>query len=87
MLVLTRKINEALLLEEGTIRVVVLGIQGDQVRLGIDAPRHISVMREEIAEAARQNQKAAQSVSPDALASLTRSETLPASPDSTPKSR
>ncbi|MCY0899167.1 MAG: carbon storage regulator CsrA [Firmicutes bacterium] len=86
MLVLTRKINEALLLEEGAIRIVVLGIQGDQVRLGIEAPRHISVMREEIVEAQAQNQRAAQSVSPDDLASFTTPK-APPGPGPTPKSR
>ena len=85
MLVLTRKINEALLLEEGTIRIVVLSVQGDQVKLGIDAPKSVSILREEIQKAQVQNREAAESISPDALATLT--ESKPASPRQTPKSR
>lgn len=87
MLVLTRKINEALLIEEGTIRVVVLSVQGDQVKIGIDAPKDITIMREEIVQAQAQNQKAAQSISPDSLSSLTEPETAHPSRHPTPKSR
>lgn len=85
MLVLTRKVQEALLLEEGAIRIVVLGIQGDQVRLGIDAPRHISIMREEIVQAEQENRQAAQSVSPQDLTTLSR-KTEPPWPPQKPKS-
>ncbi len=87
MLVLTRKINEALLLEEGTIRVVVLSVQGDQVKLGIDAPKHVSILREEIALAQSQNREAAQSISPDDLAHLTESEKTPPPRRRTPESQ
>ena len=52
MLVLTRRIGEKLIIGNGEIVVAVLGIQeiNDiyQVRLGIDAPKAISVHREEI---------------------------------------
>lgn len=87
MLVLTRKVNEALLLEEGTIRIVVLSVQGDQVKLGIDAPRHVSIMREEIMQSQSQNREAAESISPDDLASLTEPGTLNPSRRPSPKSR
>lgn len=86
MLVLTRKINEALQLEEGTIRIVVLSIQGDQVKLGIEAPRQVTVMREEIVLAQSQNRQAADSISPEDLSHLTAPESAP-SPRRTPKSR
>ncbi len=86
MLVLTRKTNEALQLQEGTIRIVVLSIQGDQVKLGIDAPRDVSIMREEIVLAASQNQEAAESISPHELSTLTPAKVNP-SPRPTPKSR
>lgn len=74
MLVLSRKTNEALVLEDGAIRIVVLSIQGDQVKLGIEAPRSVPVMREEIYLAAHENQRASAPMSPDALTSFTRSQ-------------
>jgi carbon storage regulator len=47
MLVLSRKIHERLLLD-GDIRISVLGIRGNQVRLGIEAPDRVTVLREEL---------------------------------------
>lgn len=87
MLVLTRKTNEALQLQEGAIRIVVLSIQGDQVKLGIEAPKEISILREEIVLAQSQNRDAAESISPDDLAHLTHSEATTPAPRPTPKSR
>ena len=47
MLILTRRINEVLNIGDD-IEVIVLGINGNQVRIGIDAPRDVPVHREEI---------------------------------------
>lgn len=47
MLILTRRVNEAVMIGDG-ITVTVLGIKGGQVRLGINAPRDVAVHREEI---------------------------------------
>jgi carbon storage regulator len=47
MLVLSRKPNEAVILND-TVRVTVVGIKGDRVRLGIEAPRDVSVDRGEV---------------------------------------
>lgn len=47
MLILTRRIGESIRIDEN-IKVTVLGSRGHQVRLGIDAPKDISVHREEI---------------------------------------
>lgn len=47
MLVLTRNINDTIIID-GHIKVMVLGIQGRQVRIGIEAPKNITVHREEI---------------------------------------
>lgn len=58
MLVLTRKENETILIGED-IRITVLGITGDKVRLGIDAPRTVRVLRLETIEQSRQENQAA----------------------------
>lgn len=47
MLILTRRVSEALIIGDD-ITITVLGIKGYQVRLGIDAPKDITVYREEI---------------------------------------
>jgi len=47
MLVLTRKNHEAIQIGEG-IEVKILGIEGDQVKLGIDAPKSVDIHRKEI---------------------------------------
>lgn len=59
MLVLSRKPNESIIIA-GEITVTVLEIRGDQVRIGIDAPRSVTVHREEVhAELVRANQASA----------------------------
>ena len=47
MLVLTRRINERIIIGDDII-VTVLEVHGDQVRIGIDAPRDMKVFREEV---------------------------------------
>lgn len=47
MLILTRKLQEAIMINDN-VCIRVLSIQGNQVRLGIEAPRDIEVHREEI---------------------------------------
>lgn len=47
MLVLSRKLYEAIVIDGG-IRVSVVGIRGNQVRLGIEAPGHVGIYREEL---------------------------------------
>lgn len=47
MLILTRKIDESVIIGDD-VKITVLGVKGGQVRLGIDAPKHISVHRQEI---------------------------------------
>jgi len=48
MLVLTRRIGESVVIGDNVINISVLDIQRGQVRLGIDAPREVTVHREEI---------------------------------------
>ncbi len=49
MLILTRRITESMKIGDN-INVMVLGVKGNQVRLGIDAPKDVAVHREEIYE-------------------------------------
>ena len=48
MLVLTRLVGERLIIGDGEIVITVLNVRGNQVRLGIDAPKNVGVHREEI---------------------------------------
>ncbi len=52
MLVLTRRIGETLIIGED-IRVTILDVSGNQVRLGVTAPREVPVHREEVAARTR----------------------------------
>ncbi|HRO87926.1 carbon storage regulator CsrA [Denitratimonas tolerans] len=47
MLILTRRVGETLMIGE-QVTVTVLGVKGNQVRVGISAPKDVSVHREEI---------------------------------------
>ncbi len=47
MLILTRKANETLIVGDN-VTVTILGVKGNQVRIGVNAPKEISVHREEV---------------------------------------
>lgn len=49
MLVLTRHVGETILIGEG-VAVKLVSIKGDQVRIGIDAPKEVAIQREEVYE-------------------------------------
>lgn len=57
MLILTRRVGETLDIGNGKIKVTVLGVKGGQVRIGVDAPRDISVHRAEIQERINKGEK------------------------------
>lgn len=54
MLVLSRKRNETILIGEN-VAVTIIDIRGDKVRLGVEAPREISVYRQEVHESIKRN--------------------------------
>jgi carbon storage regulator len=47
MLILTRRVGETLMIGD-SVTITVLGVKGNQVRLGVNAPKDVSVHREEI---------------------------------------
>ena len=58
MLVLSRKLNETILIGDD-IRVTLLGIDGDKIKIGVDAPKDVKVFREELIEATKTTNKQA----------------------------
>ena len=55
MLILTRRVGETVVIGDD-VTVTVLGVKGNQVRLGVNAPREVAVHREEIFERIRREQ-------------------------------
>lgn len=55
MLILTRRVGETVVIGD-EVQVTVLGVKGNQVRLGVNAPRDVSVHRQEIYERIRDEQ-------------------------------
>jgi carbon storage regulator len=66
MLVLTRKVNQTIVIGD-SVEVVVLEVRGEQVRLGIRAPRDVSVHRKEIYEQIAEENRGASDVRPEDL--------------------
>jgi carbon storage regulator len=63
VLVLTRKVNQSIVIGDD-IEVVVLEVRGEQIRLGIKAPRNVVVHRKEIYEQIQEENQAASTVDP-----------------------
>ena len=55
MLILTRRVGEALMIGD-QVSVTVLGVKGNQVRIGISAPKDVAVHREEIYQKIRKGE-------------------------------
>lgn len=64
MLVLTRKVNQSIIINDN-IEVIVLEVRGEQIRLGIRAPREVAVHRKEIYDQIQEENRAAASVKTD----------------------
>jgi carbon storage regulator len=60
MLVLSRKKNESIVINDD-IKIVVVEIRGDKVRLGVDAPKEVPVHRQEVYDAIHRNAEADES--------------------------
>ena len=58
MLILSRKINEKIMIGDD-ISISIIEIRGDQVRIGVDAPKSIKVFRQEVFDAIKAENKAA----------------------------
>jgi carbon storage regulator len=55
MLILTRRVGETVMIGDD-VTITVLGVKGNQVRVGINAPKHVAVHREEIYERIKREQ-------------------------------
>lgn len=69
MLVLTRKRNQSIMVNDN-IELTIIDIQGDQVRVGINAPKDVKVFRKEVYIEMTQENKEASNVTMDALSML-----------------
>lgn len=75
MLVLSRKKNEAIQIGDN-IEIKILAIEGDQIKVGIDAPRSMDVYRKEIYVAIQKENNQAASISLDLVKILTENEKI-----------
>ncbi|MGD6831714.1 carbon storage regulator CsrA [Sutcliffiella halmapala] len=71
MLVLTRKKDEAIKIGDD-IEIKVIGINGDQVKIGIEAPKHVEIHRKEIYLSIQEENNAASHSSLDLLQALSK---------------
>ena len=63
MLILSRKVNEKIMVGDD-ISISVIEIRGEQVRIGVDAPKTVKVFRQEVFDAIRAENKAAAASTP-----------------------
>jgi carbon storage regulator len=76
MLVLTRKVDEAILIGDD-IRICVLGVDGDRVSIGVDAPRSMRIFRNELLEETRDMNREAVNSSVNTLEAALSPEQVP----------
>ena len=72
MLVITRKTNESILIEADgkSIEIVVLETTRDRVKLGVDAPREVKIVRSELLMAQNSNVEASRAIPKEAIDAL-----------------
>lgn len=70
MLALARRVNESIIINDN-VEVTILEIKGDQIKIGIDAPKSVPIYRKEIyAQVQNSNIEAAKAAGPEKLAEL-----------------
>ncbi|MEH7381340.1 carbon storage regulator CsrA [Bacillus sp. JJ1533] len=62
MLVLSRKVNEAIQIGD-EVEITILSVQGDQIKLGINAPKHVDIHRKEVYLSIQESNNEAASIS------------------------
>ena len=71
MLVVTRKAGESIVIGD-KIRITVVALEGDRVRIGVEAPKEVTILRQELWEAVCQENRAAAGTGPETIALLPR---------------
>ena len=71
MLVLSRRVGEGLCVGDDIV-ISVLQVKGDRITLGVEAPREVTVLRQELVDAVAEENEAARASAPSALESLRR---------------
>ncbi len=69
MLILSRKINESIIIGDN-IELSIVDVKGDQVKIGIEAPKNIKVFRKEVYQAIQEENRAAARSAVDVFPSL-----------------
>ncbi len=70
MLALARKVNESIIINDN-VEVTILEVKGDQIKIGIEAPKSVPIYRKEIyMQIQNSNKEAAETASPEKLSAL-----------------
>lgn len=72
MLVLSRRPGESIAIGDG-IHVTIVEVSGDRVKVGIEAPQHVVILRQELCDAVEAQNRAARQVRPDQVGDALRS--------------
>ncbi|MCU9612982.1 carbon storage regulator CsrA [Caldibacillus lycopersici] len=73
MLVLTRKTGESIQIGDG-IEIKIVSVKGDQVKIGIEAPKNVEIYRKEIFEQMQESNKEAATTAPSLIDLLKKSQ-------------